>query len=208
MATQNYAGSLRIAPDQVEDPAHDISAEDNSPPVAVLAGGCFWCVEAVFQPLDGVLQVTSGYVGGDAQSANYRAVCNGNTGHAEAVEVRFDPAKISYGQILKYFFTIAHDPTQENRQGNDIGTQYRSAIFYLDEKQAAVASKYIEQLTAAQVFSAPIVTQLQPLPQFFTAEEYHQDYAARNPAQPYIAHVAAPKVEKLQRYFGDRLKTE
>jgi len=174
--------------------------------ITTLGGGCFWCVEAVFLPLNGVTQVTSGYVGGDAGNANYRAVCNGNTGHAEAVEVRFDPAKISYGQILKYFFTIAHDPTQENRQGNDIGTQYRSAIFYVDEKQAEVAKSYIEQLTAENVFSAPIATRLEPLQQFYPAEEYHQNYAAQNPTQPYVAYVAAPKVQKLQHYFGERLK--
>jgi len=208
MTSNNYAGSLRVAPDQVEDPQYDIPAEEDSPPVAVLAGGCFWCVEAVFLPLDGVLQVTSGYVGGAAQHANYRDVCNGNTGHAEAVEIRFDPAKISYGQILKYFFTIAHDPTQENRQGNDIGTQYRSAIFYADEKQAEVAQSYINQLTAANVFSAPIMTQLEPLQQFYPAEEYHQNYAAQNPTQPYVAYTALPKVEKLQRYFGERLKAK
>lgn len=201
-----YAGSLRVAPDEVPDPQIDIQPEDNSPAKAVLAGGCFWCVEAVFKPLDGVTKVTSGYIGGSKETADYRAVCGGNTNHAEAVEVQFDPAVISFGQILKYFFAIAHDPTQENRQGNDVGTQYRSAIFFADNAQKKVASEYIKQLDAVHIFTAPIRTNLEPLAEFYPAEEYHQNYAERNPAQPYIAYTATPKVEKLQKYFGDQLK--
>ncbi len=201
-----YAGSLRISPDQFPDPQIDIQPEDKSPARAILAGGCFWCVEAVFQPIAGVTKVTSGYIGDSKDTADYRTVCNGNTKHAEAVEVQFDPALITYGQLLKYFFAIAHDPTQENRQGNDVGTQYRSAIFFADDTQKKVASEYIKQLDAANVFTAPIKTNLEPLTEFYTAEEYHQNYAERNPAQPYIAYTAMPKVEKLNKYFGDQLK--
>lgn len=201
-----YAGNLNVSPDQVPDPKIDIRPEDNSIAVAVLAGGCFWCVEAVFKPLDGVTKVTSGYIGGCKETADYHAVCGGNTNHAEAVKVQFDPAIITFGQILKYFFTIAHDPTQENRQGNDVGTQYRSAIFVADDAQKKVASEYIKQLDAARIFAAPIKTNLEPLTEFYPAEEYHQDYAERNPAQPYIAYTAMPKVEKLNTYFRDHLK--
>ena len=202
-----YAGHLEVSPDQVPDPQVDIQPEDNSPAKAVLAGGCFWCVEAVFKPLAGVTKVTSGYIGGSKNTADYRTVCGGNTGHAEAVEIQFDPDVITFGKILKYFFAVAHDPTQENRQGNDIGTQYRSAIFVADNAQKKVASEYIKQLDAAHIFTAPIKTSLEPLTEFYTAEEYHQNYAERNPAQPYIAYTATPKVEKLQKYFGDQLKT-
>ena len=201
-----YAGSLQVSPDLFPDPHIDIQPQENSPAVAVLAGGCFWCVEVVFKPLTGVTKVTSGYIGGSQETADYRSVCSGTTNHAEAVEVQFDPAVISYGQILKYFFAIAHDPTQENRQGNDVGTQYRSAIFFADEAQKKVAQEYIQQLDAANVFTAPIKTRLEPLTEFYPAEEYHQDYAERNPAQPYVAYTAMPKVEKLQKYFGDQLK--
>jgi peptide-methionine (S)-S-oxide reductase len=173
---------------------------------AVLAGGCFWCVESVFKELDGVLEVTSGYAGGTAETADYDTVCSGTTNHAEAVRVRFDPARTSFGQLLKVFFSVAHDPTQLNRQGNDYGRQYRSAIFYGDEAQKEVAEAYIRQLNDAGAFKAPIVTRLEPLEAFYVAEGYHQDYAARNPSQPYVAYTAAPKVKKLREYFGDRLK--
>ena len=173
---------------------------------AVLAGGCFWCTEAVFRELEGVLDVTSGYSGGDARDANYERVSMGTTGHAEAIAVRYDPQVISYGRLLKLFFAVAHDPTQRNRQGNDIGSQYRSAIFHADEQQREIAERYIRQLDEAKVFSAPIATTLEPLVAFHEAETYHQDYAARNPAQPYIAAVAAPKVAKLRKQFAPMLK--
>ncbi|MBB5016709.1 peptide-methionine (S)-S-oxide reductase MsrA [Rehaibacterium terrae] len=199
--------ALRVAPDHLPDPQIDIPAT-TAPQQAVLAGGCFWCVEAVYRRLDGVLDVRSGYAGGSADSANYEAVCSGRTGHAEAVLIRFDPARISYGQLLKVFFGVAHDPTQRDRQGNDIGPQYRSAVFYADDAQRRVAERYIAQLDAAGVYSAPIATTLEPLQAFHEAEAYHQDYAARNPHQPYIVHVAAPKVEKLQRHFRDRLRND
>ena len=174
--------------------------------IAVFAGGCFWCVEAVFAQLRGVASVRSGYAGGTPETANYQAVCSGRTGHAEAIEIVYDPSKTTFGQLLKIHFSIAHDPTQLNRQGNDVGTQYRSAIFFSDDEQRRVAEAYIQQLSEAGVFNGPIVTSLEPLVQFFVAEAYHQNYAALNPGQPYIVYVSQPKVEKLRAYFGDRLK--
>jgi peptide-methionine (S)-S-oxide reductase len=175
--------------------------------IAVLAGGCFWCVEAVYLQLDGVKAVVSGYAGGTADTANYRAVCSGATNHAEAVRITYDPSRITFGQILKVFFWIAHDPTQLNQQGNDRGRQYRSAIFYVDERQRDVAAAYIRQLDEARVFPERIVTTLEPLEAFYEAETYHQNYAALNPAQPYVASVAAPKVEKLRRKLPEKIKT-
>jgi peptide-methionine (S)-S-oxide reductase len=172
----------------------------------VLAGGCFWCTEAVYRQFDGVSSVRPGYAGGAAQTANYQDVCSGDTGHAEAIEIRFDPSRVSLGQILKIFFSIAHDPTQVNRQGADVGTQYRSAIFYASETQRRLAERYIRQIDAARVFDAPLATTLEPLERFFEAEPYHHDYAARNPNQPYIRAVAAPKVEKLRAAHGEMLK--
>ncbi len=188
------------------DPLVDITAPPDGEATIVIAGGCFWCTEAVYLQLDGVKHVASGYAGGTAETANYEAVCSGATNHAEAIRIRYDPRRISYGQILKVFFSVAHDPTQLNRQGADRGRQYRSAIFYANEEQKRVADAYIRQLDAARVFDSPIVTTLDPLEQFHEAEAYHQNYAARNPAQPYIAFTAAPKVEKLRASFGDRLK--
>ena len=173
---------------------------------AVFAGGCFWCVEAVFKELRGVLSVRSGYAGDTAETANYRTVCSGTTNHAEAIEVRYDGSQATFGQLLKIHFSIAHDPTQLDRQGNDVGRQYRSAIFYADADQKRIAEAYIRQLTEARVFNDPIVTTLEPLTTFYVAEDYHQDYAARNPYQPYVAYVALPKVEKLRETFADRLK--
>lgn len=197
----------RVAPNQFPDPQLDTVADRNAgPQTAVLAGGCFWCVEAVFQEIDGVLDVTSGYAGGTAQTADYEAVCSGRTGHAEVVRVRFDPARVTFGQLLKVFFSVAHDPTQLNRQGADRGTQYRSAIFTTDEEQQRVAEAYIRQLDEARVLDGPIVTQVVPLEAFYEAEAYHQRYAERNPMQPYVAYTAAPKVSKLRKYFADRLK--
>src|SRR5215475_10254195 len=173
---------------------------------AVLAGGCFWCVEAVFKELRGVISVRSGYAGDSAATANYKTVCSGRTNHAEALEVRYDASQTTLGQLLKIHFSVAHDPTQLNRQGNDMGRQYRSAIFYADDEQKRIAEAYIRQLNEAKVFHDSIVTTLEPLQAFYVAEDYHQDYAARNPYQPYIAYVAQPKVEKLRENFADRLK--
>ena len=198
--------SLAIHPDRFPDPVEDVPTEQDVGR-AVLAGGCFWCVEAVYQPLDGVQSVVSGYAGGDAESANYEAVCSGRTGHAEVVEVRYDPHRISYGALLKLFFAVAHDPTQKDRQGNDRGPQYRSAIFPVDDAQRKVAEDYIQQLGNAGAFTAPIVTTLEPGHPFHPAEDYHQDFARRNPNQPYITHVAKPKLEKLHAAFPELLKT-
>ena len=187
-------------PSTFPDPLIDLPA-DSPEPVAVLGGGCFWCVEAVYQQLDGVLEVVSGYAGGSASTANYEAVCTGTTGHAEVVQVRYDPARISFGQILKVFFSVAHDPTQLNRQGPDRGTQYRSVIFYANEQERAVAAAYIDQLNQARLFDQPIVTTLEPLVQFFPAERYHQNYARTYPDQPYVAYYALPKAAKARKYF-------
>lgn len=199
--------SLQISPDEFPDPEVDIAAATGAGEQSViLAGGCFWCVEAVYAEVDGVTGLTSVYAGGSAETADYETVCTGRTGHAEAVQVRFDPNKISYGQVLKLFFSVAHDPTTLNRQGADVGTQYRSAIFYSDADQKRVAEAYIDQLNRAGVFKSTIVTSLEPLEAFYVAEEYHQGYAAAHPSQPYIAAVAMPKVQKLRTYFSDRLK--
>ena len=198
--------SCRIPIPDFPDPAVDTPLASGGRQAAVFAGGCFWCVEAVFNELVGVESVRSGYAGGTAETANYKAVCSGRTDHAEVIEVIYDPARISYGQLLKIHFSIAHDPTQLNRQGNDAGRQYRSAIFYANEEQRRIAEAYIQQLNEAGVFSGPIVTTLEPLKEFFVAEDYHQNYAALNPGQPYIQYVSQPKVEKLRTYFRDRLK--
>ncbi|HEX4915505.1 MAG TPA: peptide-methionine (S)-S-oxide reductase MsrA [Vicinamibacterales bacterium] len=202
-----FGGDAGVPADQFPDPAVDIPADPTGTPQAVvLAGGCFWCTEAVFVKLDGVIGVVSGYAGGTAATADYRTVCSGTTDHAEVIRVRYDSSRISFGQILKVFFAVAHDPTHVNRQGNDIGRQYRSAVFYADDQQRQVAEAYIRQLTEAKVFQEPIATTLEPLDQFFEAEEYHQDFVARNPNQPYVAAVAMPKVKKLEKSFKDKLK--
>jgi peptide-methionine (S)-S-oxide reductase len=196
-----------MSPDQFPDPKIDIPMTASpTHQTAVLAGGCFWCTEAVYRQLTGVMAVKSGYAGGTAETADYRTVCTGGTDHAEAIEITFDAGKTSFGQLLKIFFSVAHDPTQLNGQGNDMGRQYRSAIFYADNQQRDIAQAYIQQLNDARVFPQPIVTTLEPLDAFYVAEDYHQDYAARNPNQPYIAYISAPKVDKLRKYFSDRLK--
>lgn len=174
------------------------------PAVAVLAGGCFWCVEAVYRALPGVLTVAPGYCGGDARSAHYPAVCSGRTDHAEAVRIGFDQIQLSYDALLTVFFTVAHDPTQKDRQGHDQGRQYRSVIFYADEDQRHQAQAKIAELTAQHLFTQPIVTEIVPLSPFYPAEPYHHDYAARHPDEPYVAHVAVPKVQKLRRYLAHR----
>jgi peptide-methionine (S)-S-oxide reductase len=201
-----FGGDAGIPADQFPDPAIDLPACPRGQiRSVVLGGGCFWCTE-VFAKLDGVQSVISGYSGGTADTADYQSVCSGMTDHAEVIAVNYDSATITYGQLLKVFFAVAHDPTHLNRQGNDIGRQYRSVIFYASEDERKVAESYIAQLTAAKVFSAPIVTTLEPLEQFFEAEGYHQDFVARNPSQPYVAAVAIPKVKKLQKAFADKLK--
>lgn len=191
-----------------EFPDPDLDVEDRGEEqVAVLAGGCFWCTEAVYRELEGIHEVQSGYTGGEEDTADYRTVCSGTTDHAEAVRIRFDPATITYGQLLKVFFSVAHDPTQLDRQGNDRGRQYRSAIFYADVVQREVAEAYIDKLDDAGAFERPIVTTLEPLEGFYEAEPVHDEYAERNRGQPYVRHVVAPKVEKTRALYADRLKS-
>lgn len=172
-----------------------------------LAGGCFWCLDAVFTRIDGVERVVSGYMGGHVANPTYRQICNGDTGHAEVVQLHYDPAKIDYDTLLDIFFTI-HDPTTLNRQGNDVGTQYRSAIFFHDADQEKAARAKIAALTTARAFDSAIVTEVAPLATFYPAEDYHQDYFSENPMQPYCQMVVAPKVKKAMQKFASRLKAE
>lgn len=188
------------------DATMDATTDTPATKEIVLAGGCFWCVEAVYEQLEGVIDVESGYAGGDAASAYYDAVKLGGTKHAEVVRITYDPSKITYGTLLKVFFSTAHDPTTLNRQGNDRGPQYRSAIFYANDQQKEIAADYIKQLDAAGVYSDPIVTTLEPLTQFFPAEAYHQNYARQNPTQGYIRGVSKPKVDKTKKAYPDLLK--
>jgi peptide-methionine (S)-S-oxide reductase len=170
---------------------------------AVLAGGCFWGVQGVFQHTAGIVNAVSGYAGGSKATADYTMVSTGTTGHAESVEIKYDPGKISYGKILQIFFSVVHDPTQLNRQGPDSGTQYRSAIFTTSDEQKKVAEAYIAQLNAAKVYRKPIVTKVGPLEGFYPAEAYHQDYLTLHPTQPYIAYNDLPKVENLKKIFAE-----
>ena len=192
---------------EANNPAPAAEIETESDPqgtqTAVLAGGCFWGVEAVFEHVKGVKEVRSGYSGGDARSANYELVSNGRTDHAESVKITYDPTKVSYTQLLEIFFTVAHDPTQLDRQGPDVGRHYRSAIFFANEEQKADAKGFIDELTKAGKFSRPIVTELVPLKKFYNAESYHQDYMRKNPDQPYIVQHDRPKIEDLKNRFPD-----
>jgi peptide-methionine (S)-S-oxide reductase len=174
----------------------------------VFAGGCFWGVQAVFHHLKGVISATSGYAGGSANTADYETVSTGETGHAESVQVVYDPSQITYGQLLRVFFSVAHDPTELNRQGPDQGTQYRSAIFYSSNEQKKIAEAYVAQLNQAKVFSRTIVTQITPLQAFYPAEAYHQNYAELHPNQPYIMFNDLPKVEHLKQEFPDLYKAK
>jgi len=193
----------RAAEDAVIIPAPvaDAAPSDGIQTV-VVAGGCFWGVQGVFQHTAGVVNAVSGYAGGNKSTAKYETVSTGSTGHAESVEIKYDPKKISYGKILQIFFSVAHDPTQLNRQGPDSGTQYRSAIFTTNDEQKKVADAYIAQLNAAKVYGAPIVTKVGPLEGFYPAEAYHQDYLTLHPTQPYIAYNDLPKVENLKKLFA------
>ncbi|HMD16376.1 MAG TPA: peptide-methionine (S)-S-oxide reductase MsrA [Terriglobales bacterium] len=170
---------------------------------AVVAGGCFWGIQAVFQHVKGVISATSGYSGGSAKTAEYEIVSTGETSHAESVEIVYDPSQVTYGDLLRVFFSVAHDPTQLNRQGPDEGTQYRSSIFYANDEQKRIAEAYISQLDKARVFPRPLVTKVVPLQAFYPAEAYHQNYAALHPSQPYIMYNDAPKVEHLRQEFPD-----
>ncbi|HJU75246.1 MAG TPA: peptide-methionine (S)-S-oxide reductase MsrA [Gemmatimonadaceae bacterium] len=173
--------------------------------IATLGGGCFWCLEAVYQQLEGVTQVVSGYAGGHVANPTYEQVCGKKTGHAEVVQVTFDPGVVSYRDILEVFFSI-HDPTTANRQGNDVGPQYRSVIFYHDDEQRRTAEEILVELTAEHAFEDPIVTEIKPLDRFYAAEEYHQNYYAQNAAQPYCAYVISPKIAKFRSKFAERLR--
>jgi peptide-methionine (S)-S-oxide reductase len=198
------AAPLRAAEDAViiPPPAADIAPSDGLQTV-VVAGGCFWGVQGVFQHTAGVASAVSGYAGGSKMTASYEMVSTGTTGHAESVQIKYDPKKISYGKILQIFFSVGHDPTQMNRQGPDSGTQYRSAIFTTSDEQKRVAEAYIAQLNAAKVFSGPIVTKVGRLDGFFQAEAYHQDYLTLHPNQPYIAYNDLPKIENLKKIFAE-----
>ena len=201
--------AVAIAPSRASEeaviipvPSADVKTADGLQ-TAVIAGGCFWGVQGVFQHTAGVVNAVSGYSGGSKATANYTMIGTGATGHAEAVEIRYDPKKISYGKILQIFFSVVHDPTQLNRQGPDSGTQYRSAIFTTSDEQKKVAEAYIAQLNAAKVYKKPIVTKIGPLDAFYAAEDYHQDYLTLHPNQPYIAHNDIPKVENLKKVFSE-----
>lgn len=188
------------------DPARDQASGSSGPQTAVLAGGCFWGVEAVFEQLNGVSDVVSGYAGGGRAAAHYELVGSGTTGHAESVRITYDPTRITYGQLLKVFFAVAHDPTEINRQGPDEGSQYRSSIFYANDDQKAVAEAYVRQLNGAKVFQRPIATTIVPLQGFYAAEDYHQNFLARNPTYPYIVVNDLPKLRALKADFPQLLK--
>jgi peptide-methionine (S)-S-oxide reductase len=196
------------APVNIPAPTTDNPRQPGAFQTAVLSGGCFWGVQGVYEHVKGVEKVVSGYAGGDRSTAQYETVSTGTTGHAESVQITFDPAKISYGELLRIFFSVVHDPTQLNRQGPDTGTQYRSAIVYTDETQKNIATAYIAQLNEAGIFHRPIVTRIDHLKGFYPAEGYHQDYLAHNPSSPYIAYNDLPKIENLKRvfpaYYSDR----
>src|SRR5579863_1012819 len=191
-------GAVVIAPPAIDNPK-----EPGSPQTAVLSGGCFWGVQGVFEHVRGVKQVVAGYAGGDRSTAQYQTVSSGGTGHAESVKITFDPAVLSYGQILQIAFSVVHDPTQLNRQGPDVGTQYRSAIFYADDTQKRIAETYIAQLDKSHAYPRPIVTRVDPLKGFYSAEDYHQDYLYHNPSAPYIAMYDLPKVENFKHLFPE-----
>jgi len=191
------------APVSIAVPTVDNPKAAGPPQTAVLAGGCFWGVQGVFEHVRGVKKVLAGYAGGDRSTAQYETVSSGSTGHAESVRITFDPAEVSYGQILQIAFSVVHDPTQLNRQGPDVGSQYRSAIFYADDSQKRIAEAYIAQLDKSRAFPRPIVTRVDALKGFYAAEDYHQDYLIHNPDVPYIAMWDLPKVENFKRMFPD-----
>ncbi len=209
VATIAACSSATASATAIPDPAVDTPlAKTKGEQTAVLAGGCFWGVEAVFEHVKGVTNVTSGYAGGSPETAVYEKVGRGETGHAESVRITYDPSQISYGQLLKVFFSVAHDPTQLNRQGPDRGTQYRSAIFFSDNEQKRVAEAYVDQLNRAKVFAGPIVTQVSTLESFNEAEGYHQDYLVNHPDEPYIVIHDLPKLENLRKQLPGLYKAK
>ena len=189
------------SPKEIPAPVADASAQTDALKVAVLAGGCFWGLQGMFEHVRGVTKVVAGYSGGEKGTAHYEMVGTETTGHAESVEVTFDPKQISYGQLLRLFFSVAHDPTQLNRQGPDRGPSYRSEIFYATPEQERIARAYVAQLTSAKVFASPIATKIEPLKAFYPAEDYHQDYLIHNPTQPYIVYNDLPKIDALKRIY-------
>jgi peptide-methionine (S)-S-oxide reductase len=193
-----------IAPPSIDSP----KVSSNSLQTAVIAGGCFWGMQGVFEHVKGVQKVVSGYSGGDKSTAEYEKVSTGSTGHAEAVQITFNPTEVSYGKLLQIYFSVAHDPTKLNRQGSDTGTQYRSAIFYTDETQKNIAETYINQLNKSHAFSSQIVTRIDPNKGFFPAEDHHQDFLFYNPAYPYIVFNDLPKIENLKRVFPNNYRTQ
>lgn len=208
------ASALAALPSTAEEgiaipaPTLDEPAGQQASEVAVLAGGCFWGVQGVFQHVDGVKNAVSGYAGGEQDTARYEMVGRGSTGHAEAVKITYDPRKISYGRLLQVYFSVAHDPTELNRQGPDVGTQYRSAIFPVDADQAKIAKAYIDQLDQAKVFEAAIATKIEPDEKFYPAEDYHQDFLTLNPTYPYIVYNDLPKIENLKKILPDVYRTD
>ena len=203
LACSRAAASVTAIPDPVVD---EPLARTSQKQTAVLAGGCFWGVEAVFEHVKGVTDVRSGYAGGSRSTANYEGVSSGTTGHAESVQITYDPSQITYGKLLKVFFAVAHDPTELNRQGPDSGTQYRSAIFYANAEQKRIAQAYIDQLNQAKVFGDRVVTQVSALDSFNEAEGYHQNYLANHPNEPYIVYNDLPKLENLRKQFPELYK--
>jgi peptide-methionine (S)-S-oxide reductase len=200
VARDRVSAKTVTTPDPVVD---DSLAATSGKQTVVLSGGCFWGIQLVYEHVKGVVNVTAGYSGGTAKNPSYESVSSGSTGHAESVKIVYDPSQVTYGQLLKVFFSVAHDPTELNRQGPDEGTQYRSAIFYSDEEQQRIARAYIDQLDQAKVFSHKIVTQVAPLSAFYSAEGYHQDYAIHNPMNPYIMINDLPKVDHLRKQLPD-----
>lgn len=203
--TCSITPQLISAAERFPDAPEDVRSE-NKIERLTLSGGCFWCTEAVYRQLDGVLKVTAGYAGGTEQTANYGDVSAGGTDHAEAVQIEYDPSRVPLGQLLKVFFSVAHNPTHLNRQADDVGRHYRSAVFYTDEDQRRVTQAYIRALDDAKVFDAPIVTTLEPFPGFYIAEPDFQNYVARNPTDPYVQAKSLPKVTKTREWFADNLK--
>ena len=194
----NYASAATVIPDPAVD---ETLASQKGQETVVVSGGCFWGVQAVFQHVKGVTSATSGYSGGTVKNPNYEQVSSGETGHAESVQIVYDPSKITLGQLLKVFFSVAHDPTELNRQGPDTGTQYRSIVFFSNTDQQRIAQSYVDQLNQSKVFASPIVTQIVPLKDFYRAEDYHQNYATEHPDNPYIAMFDLPKLKNLQQQF-------
>jgi peptide-methionine (S)-S-oxide reductase len=202
----SLAASLILGAASLPGPSVDENRSDKKTETVVLAGGCFWGVEAVYDAVKGVSDAVAGYAGGNQSTAHYEIVSTGTTGHAESVQITFDPSQVSFGQLLKIYFSVVHDPTELNRQGPDEGTQYRSEIFYTTEEQKRIAEAYIQQLSAAKVFRRPIVTKVASLHAFYRAEDYHQHYVAHNPHQPYVAYNDLPKLTNLRAEFPELLK--